>query len=1259
MDDKSFPSKTRRDLVPQKQTRALPKQSSVQVQLARLSQSGKVLADAIPAPVRSVSHHSIRFCGRAAAVLAVFAFVCVAAIYIRLLSGPISFAFLVPTLQGQLNSQIQGYGFRVGDAILRLSKGWGLEFRLADVSLLDQSGQELAKAPFAAVDVSEPSLLKFSLAASEINLLGPKVLVFNMPGTGFTLTASPGQANATATIANGSSWTTSQGSGFDPVSSASAAENSEPPEVAGIRQLARQALNAHPAVLPFNPAPLLSRLFNALEKRGGASSALQRIGLRDAVIYFASETGVSTWRVADFHINLDERSNESALRGELTLQHENTTWHASFRAVNQPQGKLYSLTASIQDIVPREIWHSFPKFSPLKLIDLPVSGEARFDISHEGELLRGDAEVKLGSGQFFAPFDDKHPATIDSGVLHAAYDRGSETLLIRPFELRWDESLLTMAGSIAHRVDPGTNQSIWAMDLDGKGTILSAPQFGAPPVALDALKISGSYQAATDTIMLKEFLVQAGGGGVAMSAQASAVSAGGPIVVNGTVSPMPISLLKVLWPAFIANGGRDWIGSNIPSGRISGGSFAVNLSAATLAQLDKGGDVPDSAVSVRLGLSGLQIYHIKGLPPIITKETVARVTGRRFTFDIPGDARIDVPSGRTISFSDGQLAIDDLRPRFPDAEVHFKGTGEVAGVLELIDQPPLGYVKAVGFKPNLINGQVSTIFKITFPLLKELKFKQMGLSGKSRVSELKSNGLPGGLIVNGGAVNFDVSETAIGANGDLRVNNVPVSLVWQRIFDAPPEKQPTLRIAGVLNEKARDELGLNINHIVKGDLPVALAVALQHDGPPKLFMEANLTNTDVFLTAIGWRKPPGQKASVTFDLSQRQDNFLVLDNFAMTGDGLNVTGRLLFNDKRHIAGFNFPEFSTNALTKLAITGELTPQNVLKVQARGPSYDGRQFFRSLLAAGKVSDNQPAPMKDEPGLDLNVEIETVFGYYDTTVKSVVIDAKRRGGKLSYLEVAGRLNGDAPVAVHVDHRGSDARILVSDATDAGSAFRLLGFYAAVRGGTMNLRVNLDGTGGADKTGILDVRRFEVAGDQIVGRVVSQAEREGARYKSDGRSVAQQVSSGEPLRFDRMTVPFSVGASQFQLHDAAINGPIIGATLRGRVDFSRDMIALSGTYVPLYGFNAVLGVVPLLGDLLKGRENEGVFGITFAVQGKTSNPDVVVNPVSVLAPGFLRQIFEFENSPAPAQAAPPPKPTAQVKGQRPGANSSSPESN
>jgi hypothetical protein len=1222
MDNRSSLKDRRRALVPQKKSRAVAKSFSVQVQLARLSDGGKAIAGAIPAPVKTVSRHSIRFGGRATAVFALVLLLAVSGLYIRLLSGPISFASLVPTLERKLNSQLQGYSFKIGDAILRLASDWGLEFRLADVSVVDEYNQEIAKAPFAALDVSERSLFKFALAASQIELIGPKVLIFNLPGKGFTLTAEAPNSSA--------GWAPVAAPPF--ATATEATQSAEPPEIAGVRRMAQQALHARPSAFPYNPAPFLSRLFAALEKRDGASLALKRIGLKDATIYFANSSGVSTWRVDDFHIDLSEKRSASALSGYLTIQREDATWRASFRAVDRRQEKRYLLTASVEDVVPRDVWRGVPSVGALKIVDAPVSGEARFDISHDGELLSGEADIKLGGGRLFAPFDEKHPAVVEQGTLKVAYDKANESIIVKPFELRWDDSVLSIAGAIAHRKDPRTGHSLWSAALDGAGTKLAAPQFAVLPARIDSLNIAGDYDATADSLSLNDFHIQSGRSRLEFAVKASQIQSGGDLSMSGSASPMPIAFLKAIWPGFLAHGAREWVGLNVPSAQITGATFSLNLSGRELAEVNNGRDVPDGAFSLRVGVSGAQIYHIRGLPPIKTKDSALRVSGQRFVYDIPEDARIETPNGRSIALSNGQLIITNLRAYDPDAEIYFQGAGEVASVLELLDQPPLGYVKAVGFKPNLVNGQVQATFQIKFPIADVLTFSLFKITGKSRVSDLRSNSLPGGLAVNGGAVNFDVLENAISANGEVKVNNAPVSVAWQRFFDAPPEKQPTLRLASILTEKARDDLGLNVNHIVKGDLPVALAVALQKNGPPRFFMEANLTNADIFLTAIGWRKSPGQKASVTFDVSQRPDNFFALDNFAMTGDGLNVKGRLLLNDNHRIAGFAFPEFSTNALTQLSISGELTPQNVLKVQAKGASYDGRQFFRSLLNAGKIADNQPAPPKDEPGLDLNVEIETLFGYYDTSVKSVRIDAKRRGGKLTYLEVAGRLNGEAPVAVHVEQRGGEARMLVSDATDAGSAFRLVGFYAAMRGGAMNLRVNLDGGGGADKTGVLDVRRFAVAGDQVVGRVVSQAEREGARHKPESRK-ASQFSTEAPLQFDRMVVPFSVGANQFQLHDAAINGPLIGATLRGRIDFGHETLALSGTYVPLYGFNAVLGAVPLLGDLLKGRENEGIFGITFAVQGRTSNPDVVVNPVSMLAPGFLRQIFEFENAaPQPA---------------------------
>ena len=76
----------------------------------------------------------------------------------------------------------------------------------------------------------------------------------------------------------------------------------------------------------------------------------------------------------------------------------------------------------------------------------------------------------------------------------------------------------------------------------------------------------------------------------------------------------------------------------------------------------------------------------------------------------------------------------------------------------------------------------------------------------------------------------------------------------------------------------------------------------------------------------------------------------------------------------------------------------------------------------------------------------------------------------------------------------------------------------------------------------------------------------------------------------------------------------------MRGRVDFKTKTVNLGGTYVPLYGLNSALGAIPILGGIFVGREGEGVVGITFAIQGKLDDPNVLVNPISVVAPGIFR---------------------------------------
>jgi hypothetical protein len=681
----------------------------------------------------------------------------------------------------------------------------------------------------------------------------------------------------------------------------------------------------------------------------------------------------------------------------------------------------------------------------------------------------------------------------------------------------------------------------------------------------------------------------------------------------------------LIWPKFIAYGARDWIGTRIPQGRIAGGTVNIDIPAEVLASLPAGGHLAPEALDFRLDLEDMEIHYVKNMPPLHTEKSTAIVAGHRFFFTVP-KGMIGLPSGGRIDFTDGEFIVGDLRPRIPGAEIHFKSEAKAASVLELLDQPPLGYIRALDMKTPEIDASVVTTFSLSMPLISELKFKDIKLNGRARLANVRANNLPGGVGVNDGDLDFDVSEKAIEARGELKVNGLPVLIAWQRIFDAAPDQQPPLRLRTVVDEAARKGLGLNVNHALRGGVPCEVTVNLRKGAPPLVHFEANFTDADLLMAGFGWRKPPGQRAVLTLDVeSTGQDGGLELKNFNLQGDNLlAMRGSLRLDEKHQPVAFNFPVLTLDSLTQLEMSGELSRNNIWQVRAKGSTYDGRQFFRSLFSAGQVAEDQPSPPKDEPGVDMKVEFGTVIGFFDTTLKSVSVDAKRRNGKLVGLDVHGQLNGEWPLAARIESKKGQPRQLLAEATNAGDAFRLVGFYPTARRGAVSLKVNLDGAGNAQKTGVLYASNFIIANNQVVGEVLSGAKGQRANLKA---SQAQPEYSDQ-IQFDRMRVPFSVGYGQFILHDAAINGPLLGATLRGSIDFKREQINLSGTYVPLYGLNNVLGGIPVIGDILSGRNGEGMFGITFAVKGPNSKPDVQVNPLSVLAPGFLRQLFEFDQT-------------------------------
>jgi hypothetical protein len=104
-------------------------------------------------------------------------------------------------------------------------------------------------------------------------------------------------------------------------------------------------------------------------------------------------------------------------------------------------------------------------------------------------------------------------------------------------------------------------------------------------------------------------------------------------------------------------------------------------------------------------------------------------------------------------------------------------------------------------------------------------------------------------------------------------------------------------------------------------------------------------------------------------------------------------------------------------------------------------------------------------------------------------------------------------------------------------------------------------------------------------------------------------------------MRAEFTRFPGKMAIRDGIVRGPLVGATVEGNVDYTRDDVHLRGTFVPFYGLNNMFGQIPIVGLFLGGGNKEGLLGINYEAVGPPAAPRISVNPVSAITPGLLRK--------------------------------------
>ena len=221
-------------------------------------------------------------------------------------------------------------------------------------------------------------------------------------------------------------------------------------------------------------------------------------------------------------------------------------------------------------------------------------------------------------------------------------------------------------------------------------------------------------------------------------------------------------------------------------------------------------------------------------------------------------------------------------------------------------------------------------------------------------------------------------------------------------------------------------------------------------------------------------------------------------------------------------------------------------------------------------------------------------------------------------------GQLNGITPITGDVvPMQGRSAFRIRSD--DAGRVLAAAGLLKQARDGAMELILTPAPEPGS-YDGVLAIQQLRVREAPALAALLNTISVVG---------LLEQFS-GQGLHFSSVDARFRLTPTRLTLLEGSAVGASVGISMDGFYNLASKRMDMQGVISPVYVLNAV-------GEVFT-RRGEGLIGFNYTLKGPATDPDVGVNPLSALTPGFLREMFR---RPAPTVEGGGPPATSRPSGQ------------
>ena len=784
-------------------------------------------------------------------------------------------------------------------------------------------------------------------------------------------------------------------------------------------------------------------------------------------------------------------------------------------------------------------------------------------------------------------------------------DLSPDTVILRGLDI-------ALSGNLRIEATGGGEIKTVVMDVTaGAGTIM-LPGILPASHKVRSVNALAHIDAASHTARIDHIEVDLGAARISITGTGLRTDQGQTFSGRAELKGVPVDKVGDYWPLDFAPGGRAWALANLSGGTLDvAAEFSVSTPGHDLAQLSIDRNV------AFLDYRGMTVHYMPHMPELQNVSGKARFEGGTLHFDVASGTAVGLTvSGATIDMT----GLDGPAPHHASLRVPIKGSAST--VIALLARPKLGLPRDVLYDPKRVAGNVAVELALDFPLINALAVSDIDIRADAAVSGMSLQNAIGKVDLTEAAARLVYANSQLNVTGVGKLDGHVVDIVWREQFAPRAPYRQRYELKGTIPATLIAKAGFpSPEPYVSGPIGVtSLAYQVATNGSGELHGRFDLKGAKAVLAPLGWSKDAGAEGQLTFTMKLAPGAKLTTADFEGRGNGLAAKGQVRFGADNSVQQISIGQITLGA-TDMTAEWRRGPTGV-DVTLRGRSLEYARVRQMLKAREELASATPG------GAAATARETTRF---TVQLDRFVLERGSLGSVSGRLDLSGDRIAAAELGIGAG-KGATFRV-----TPAGQA-RNVNVYVANFGQLMKETGWLDGFVGGD----LDLRgRFDdtqvlapLTGRLKLGPYRLEKVTPRANVGTLNSTIDALGRAGNSLQqFDSLEATIIKVGDRIELKDGHTSGKSIGLTTAGTIDVAANQAHLRGIVVPGFALNNALSNLPLLGPLLTGGKDGGVFAIAYRLDGPLDNLKTDVNMMAAMTPGALREIFTGNAGGAPAK--------------------------